>query len=113
MRQAVIAESDSIGDANGIGVFVEDTVAPVVRQCWSEVKTVQCAEVPGAADGGFVVYENLAAGRAHGSGIEEVGPKLGFPCRWFGGGCGRAEQIEGEFRLWEEQVPSIRREGGR
>ena len=88
-----MAESDSIGDANGIGVFVEDTVAPVVRQCRSEVKTVQCAEVPGAADGGFVVYENLAAGRAHGCGIEVEGAKEGVSCGRGKFVAGRSEEV--------------------
>ena len=88
-----MAESDSIGDANGIGVFVEDTVAPVVRQCRSEVKTVQCAEVSGTADGGFVVYENLAACRAHGCGIEVEGAKEGVPGRWGTFCSGRSEEV--------------------
>ena len=88
-----MAESDSIGDASGIGVFVEDTVAPVVRQCRSEVKTVQCAEVPGAADGGFVVYENLAACRAHGCGIEVEGAKEGVPCGRGKFVAGRSEEV--------------------
>ena len=92
-RKAVVAEPDSISDADGIGVFVEDTVTPVVRQSRSEVKTVQCSEVPGAADGGFVVYENLAACRAHGCGIEIEGAKEGVP----GGrgmiSAGRSEKV--------------------
>ena len=102
-----MAEPDSIGDANGMGVFVEDTVTPVVRQCRSEVKTVQCAEVPGAAGGGFVVYENLAACRAHGCGIEIVGSKEGVPGRRGMFCASWSEEVQSEFSLGNQQVPAI------
>ena len=110
--EVVWAEANDITDEDHTGLSGEDPVASIVLESWAKVEAFQRTEVPGLADGRFVVDENMASGRAHGSGIEEVGPKEGFPCRWFGRVCGRAEQMEGEFRLWEEQVPSIRREGG-
>ena len=92
-REARMAEFDSIGDADGTYLFVEDSVAPVVMQGWSEVKTVYGAEVPGAADGGFVMYENFAAGGSHWCCIKIEGSKEGVPGGW-GHSCGtRPEEV--------------------
>ena len=65
-----MAKTHSIRDADCIGVFVEDMVAPVVVQGGSDVKTISGTKVPGPADGGFVVDKNRAVGRAHWCGIE-------------------------------------------
>ena len=89
--EVVWAEVDSIADEDHVGLSGEDLVASVMLEGWAKVEAFQRTEVPGAADGWFMVDEDVTAGRAHGSGIEEVGPKEGFPCRWFGGDCGWVE----------------------
>ena len=94
-----MAEPDSIGDADGIGVLVEDSVTPVVMQGRSEVKTVHGAEVPGAADGGFVMYENFAARGSHWRGIKIESAKEGVPGRWCHSCGGRPEEVQCEFGL--------------
>ena len=91
--KAGMAEPDSIGDDDGISLCVEDAVTPVVRQSWTEVKTIQCSEVPGAPDGGFVVYENFAACRPHGCGVEVEGAKEGMPGRWGMSCASRSEEV--------------------
>ena len=89
--EVVWLEADGITDEDCMGFLGEEAVAAVMIEGRAKVEAFQCMEVPGSADGQFMVDEDAASGRAHGSGIEEVGPKEGFPCRWFGGVCGRAE----------------------
>ena len=89
--EIVWAEADGIVDEDRLGLSGEDLVASVVLEGWAKVEAFQRTEVPGVANDWFVVDEDTASGWAHGSGIEEVGPKEGFPCRWFGGVCGRSE----------------------
>ncbi len=55
--------------------------------------------------------EDTAAGWAERGGIETKGAKQGFPSRAGGIAVG-AEQIEGKFRLGQEQVPTIPGEVG-
>ena len=42
----MVPELDDIGDGNGLGFFVEDSVATVVVECWSNIETLVAAEVP-------------------------------------------------------------------
>ena len=77
--EVVWAEADGIADEDHVGLSGEDLVALVVLEGRAKVEAFQRTEVPGAADGRFMVDEDAAASRAHGSGIEVVGPKEGFP----------------------------------
>ena len=102
-----MTESDSIADADGICVLVEDSVAPVVMQGWSDVKTVHGAEVPGAAYGGFVMYENFAAGGSHWCCIKIEVAKEGVPGGWGHSSGVRPEKVQSEFGLGQQQVPAV------
>ena len=86
--EVVWAEVDGITNEDRTGLFGEDMVAAVMIEGWAKVEAFQHTEVSGSADGWFMVDEDAASSWSHGSGIKEVGPKEGFPCRWFGGVCG-------------------------
>ena len=51
----MVSELDSIRDGNDLGFFVEDSVAAVVLECWSNIKTIVASIIPGATCHGFVV----------------------------------------------------------
>ncbi len=53
----MVPEFDSIGDDNGSRFFVEDSVALVVVQCWSNIETIVSTIIPGATGCCFVVDE--------------------------------------------------------
>ena len=53
----MVPEFDGIGDDKGSRFFVEDSVALVVVECWSNIETIEAAIIPGAMDCGFVVDE--------------------------------------------------------
>ena len=83
--EVVWAEADGITDEDCMGLSGEDSVALVMLEGQAKVEAFQHMEVPGAADGWFMVDADIAARRAHGSGIKVVGPKEGLPCGRFGG----------------------------
>ncbi len=53
----MVPEFDGIGDGNGSGFFVEDSVAAVVVECWSNIEPIMAAIIPRATGRGFVVDE--------------------------------------------------------
>ena len=76
----------------------------------ANVKRVSATAVPRVLCGWFGMHNNLASWRAHWVGIKVEGTVSMFP----GGECWSgprvAEEVKGELRLWEQQVPSIFRE---
>jgi hypothetical protein len=56
-----VTEADNICGDDSIGVFGQDLVALVVVEGRSQMKAFRGAEVSGAADGSFVVDEDIAS----------------------------------------------------
>ena len=53
----MVPELDGIGDGNGLGFFVEDSVAAVVVECWSNIEPLMAVIIPRAMGCGLVVDE--------------------------------------------------------
>ncbi len=58
--EVVMTEVDSVGDAEGLGVGIDDTMAAVMLKGDTNVESVRAAEVPGAASGWPIVGDDRA-----------------------------------------------------
>ena len=77
----MVPELDGIGDGNGLGFFVEDSVAAVVVKCRSNIEPLMAAIIPRATGHGFVVDEYATSRWSKWCGIKVERSKQVFPCR--------------------------------
>ncbi len=54
---------NSVGDVEGLGFGIDDTMAAVMLERDANVESVRAAEVPGAASGWLIVGDDRAAKR--------------------------------------------------
>ncbi len=111
--EVVMTEVDSVGDAEGLGFGIDDTMAVVMLQGDANVESIRAVEVPGAASGWLIVGDDRAAKWDKRGGIAVKGAIEVFPGghAWCDGGL--AEEVECQFCLWKEQIPKVMGEGGR
>ena len=72
-------EHDGIGDHDSLCCVLDDLVAPVVVECWSDVETIMSAEIPRFSCGSFGVGDDSAPWGTHGCRVEVVGTIEVFP----------------------------------
>ena len=77
----MVPEFDGVSDSDGSGFFVEDSVAAVVLECWSNIKTIVASIIPGATCRGFVVDEYARSRWSKWCGIKVERSKKVVPCR--------------------------------
>jgi hypothetical protein len=111
--EVVMMEVDSVGDAEGLGFGIDDTMAVVMLQGDANVESIRAVEVPGAASGWLIVGDDRAAKWDKRGGIAVKGAIEVFPGgnAWCDGGL--AEEVECQFCLWKKQIPKVMGEGGR
>ncbi len=56
-----MTEVDSVGDAEGLGFDINDTMAAVMREGDASEESVRATEVPGAVSGWLIVGDDGAA----------------------------------------------------
>ncbi len=56
-----MTEADSVGDGQGLGFGIDDTMAAVMLEGDANVESVRAAEVPGVASGWLIVGDDGAA----------------------------------------------------
>ena len=76
----MVPEFDGISDSDGSGFFVEDSVAAVVLECWSNIKTIVASIIPGATCHGFVVDVYGTSSWSQWCGIKVECSKKVMPC---------------------------------
>jgi hypothetical protein len=105
--EVVMTEVDCVGDAEGIGCGIDDTMAAVMLKGDANVESVRAAEVPHAAIGWLIVGDEGAAKWEERGGIVVEGVIEVFPGghAWRDGGL--AEEVECWLCLWKEQVPKV------
>ena len=59
--EVVLTEVDCVGDAEELGFGINDAVAAVMLKGDANLESIRAAEVPGAAGGWLVVYDDKAA----------------------------------------------------
>jgi hypothetical protein len=85
---------------------VEDPVATIVNQGWADIESLVASVLPRSAYRGFCVYEDTAPSRSHWCGVEVVGAEKVMPSR-HGGLWAQSKEVEGEFSLGQQEVPTI------
>ncbi len=76
----MVPEFDGISDSNGLGFFVEDSVATVVVECWSNIEALVASIIPGATCRGFVVDEYATSSWPKWCGIKVECSEKVMPC---------------------------------
>ena len=89
---------------------VEYPVATIVNQGGADIESFMASILPRSADRCFGVDEDTASSRSHWRGIKVVGAKKVMP-RGHGWLWAWLKEVEGEFSLGQQEVPTILWEG--
>ena len=89
-----MTEVDSVGDAEGLGVGINDAMAALMLKGHANIESVKATEVPGAASGWLIVGDDRAAKWEERGDIVVEGAIEVFPGghAWCDGGL--AEEVE-------------------
>ncbi len=92
--EGVMTEVDSVGDAEGLGFGINDTMAAVMLKGDADAESIRAMEVPGAASGWLIVGDDGAAKWETKGGIVVEGAVTVFlgGHAWHDGGL--AEEVE-------------------
>ena len=103
-----MVELHCIGDALALGVHVDKLEAPIRVQGGSNVESLLCSKVPRPPCDRFGVDENPTTDRPERRLVEVERTLEVLPSADSWVESGLAKKIEGQFCLWEKQVPEIR-----
>jgi hypothetical protein len=92
--EVVMAEVDSVGDAEGLGFGIDDAMAAVMLKGDTNIESVRAAEVPGVASGWLIMGNDRAAEWEERGGIVVEGAIEVFPGRHAWCDRGLAEEVE-------------------
>jgi hypothetical protein len=102
-----MAEFDCVRDDLAFGVCINKLEAAVGVHGWTNVETILSTKVPGSAGCWLGMDEDPASHRTKGCFVETKRPLKELPCTDLRIDCGLTKQIEGEFGLWEKEVPKV------
>jgi hypothetical protein len=102
-----MAEFYCVRDNLALGVSIDKLEAAVGVHGWTNVESILSAKVPRPTGCWFGMDEDPTSHWTQWCLVEIERPLKEFPCTDLRVDCGLTKQIEGEFGLWEKEVPKV------
>ena len=107
MGDVGVAELNCVRVEVGLGLLINELIAALVVEGWTNIETLARAEFPKFLVVGIGVDEKSKTLRSNRSGVVVVGDMEVLPGRMVGNKSGLVEKVEDEIGFWEQIVPKV------